>query len=75
MSILRKLWKRLHAHYWIGTRWNGYAIEVEQRCRCGEYRHHTFADIVPLGKFETRWQAGKHPNRHLATEYLDRSSK
>jgi hypothetical protein len=60
-------------HCWTGTLYNGYSVEVEQRCTfCHEYRHHTFADIVPLGKFETRWQPGRHPNRHLATERLDR---
>jgi len=76
MNLWRKLWKRLHVHCWTATLYNGYCAEVEQHCPlCGAYRHHTFEDIIPLGKFETRWHDGRHPNRHLATEWLDRARK
>lgn len=75
MNLLRAIWKRLHVHCWTATLYNGYWAEVEQRCMfCDEYRHHRFVDITPLGKFETRWQPGQHPNRHLATEWLAKPS-
>lgn len=31
--------KKLHRHKWNGTAWNCYRVAVEQKCKCGVYRH------------------------------------
>ena len=52
----------LHRHCWEDTCINPYYTATEQRCRCGEYRHHTAADLsgINMGD-EPRWHKGRHP--------------
>jgi len=64
MSISSKLrratrWLRgTHLHRFKPSGWNAYGTCIEQRCRCGEYRHHGFDDLVG----EYPWSVGKwHP--------------
>lgn len=48
-----------HLHRWDDTRHNAYGIVIEQRCRCGEYRHHYFYDLG--SRDEIRWLPGRMP--------------
>lgn len=48
-----------HRHRWTDTRLNCFGITIEQRCRCGAYRHHLFSDY--RGWDEPLWREGKHP--------------
>ena len=59
---MNALVRLLHRHRWEDTRINPYGTATEQRCRCGEYRHHTAADLhgINMGD-EPRWHAGRHP--------------
>lgn len=54
---------KFHKHKWEPTLWNDYFHDVEQKCRCGEYRHFMLKD---LKGFEIEWQKGEHPNKKLA---------
>jgi hypothetical protein len=56
MKWLRNLIKRLHRHRWEDTFVNGWAIAIEQRCRCGEYRHHRWKD---WDGEHINWQPGR----------------
>ena len=52
----------LHLHRWQATRINPYGIATEQRCRCGEYRHHTSDDLSGVAMGDSpRWHDGRHP--------------
>ena len=63
---MNALVRRLHRHRWEGTRINPYNTATEQRCRCGEYRHHTAADLhgINMGD-DPRWHAGRHPANNV----------
>lgn len=63
--MVRRLVAWLHVHRWEETLWNAWGIDVEQRCRCGQYRHHLFVNRRGFSE-EPDWQPGKHPNRHMA---------
>jgi|GEM_PF-2753577 len=56
----------LHRHIWKDTRLNPWCIATEQRCRCGEYRHHEFSDLSGMDQ-EPNWQEGRHP-KSVATD-------
>lgn len=63
--MVRRLVAWLHVHRWEETLWNAWSIGVEERCRCGQYRHHLFVNRRGLCE-EPDWRLGKHPNRHMA---------
>jgi hypothetical protein len=71
--VVRRLVARLHVHRWEETLWNAWGIDVEQRCRCGQYRHHLFVNRRGFCE-EPDWQPDKHPNRHMAKPPNDQSS-
>lgn len=63
---MNALVRLFHRHSWKDTRRN-LVVATEQRCRCGEFRHHMAADWARsvLGD-EPRWHAGRHPaNREM----------
>ena len=58
---MRRIVLHLHSCRWEATRWNGYWIEVEQRCKtCGAFRRSLWDDHKGD---EINWRDGKHPNR------------
>lgn len=57
IAIIKNLFK--HKHKWKDTRINRFFIATEQKCKCGEYRHHFWIDYKDG---EPIWRAGKHPN-------------
>lgn len=63
--VVRRLVAWLHVHRWEETLWNAWSIGVEERCRCGQYRHHLFVNRRGFCE-EPDWQPGRHPNRHMA---------
>lgn len=64
MNLIRRLLAKLHRHKWEATAHNFWGIAAEQRCRCGQYRHHTWNGYIGLGE-EPRWRPGRHPNSRL----------
>jgi hypothetical protein len=59
---MKALVRLFHSHRWEDTRINPYGIATEQRCRSGEYRHHTHADLHGINMGDNpRWHAGRHP--------------
>ena len=65
---MNRLLRLLHRHRWRDTRTNPYGIATEQRCRCGEYRHHTAADLSGINMGDKpRWHEGRHPANKGAT--------
>lgn len=63
-----------HRHKWKDTLFNRYSTAVEQRCKCGEYRHHTFKDLKNLDS-EPRWREGRHPQRRVVWESAKEMNK
>lgn len=65
----------LHRHRWRDTRINAFGIITEQRCQCGQYRHHTVADLtgVPMGG-DLPWHSGRHPRAASAASEAPRSA-
>lgn len=53
------MFKFLHKHKWETVSVNAWQISIEQKCKCGEYRHHLFKHYK--GFDEPDWQSGKHP--------------
>ena len=53
-ELLKKLFS--HRHRWIDCGWNAYSIAIEQRCKCGAYRHHKWDDVK--GR-DIAWRDGK----------------
>jgi len=57
IKLIKKIFA--HRHKWIDCGWNQWSIAIEQRCKCGQYRHHLWTDIKN-GK--PAWKEGMHPN-------------
>lgn len=59
-ALLQSLRGLFHVHWWTNTRVNPYGIGVEQRCRCGLFRHHLFRHRRGVLD-KPRWRVGQHP--------------
>jgi hypothetical protein len=59
MGYLKAFLRWWHTHRWMGSGWNYWYIETEQRCSCGEHRHHLWEDF--RGFEEPNWRPGRHP--------------
>ena len=51
----------LHRHRYRDSGWNAYGIAVEQKCKCGKYRHHLFQNLQATFGGEPDWQPGPFP--------------
>lgn len=40
--MFEEIWKLFHKHKWDTVYVNSWNISIEERCKCGEYRHHMF---------------------------------
>lgn len=49
-----------HRHRWKPSAFNVFQIAVEQRCRCGQFRHISQAPGASI--LGDSWDDGEHPN-------------
>ena len=65
--FVRRLFARLHTHHWEGSVWNKWGVAVEEECKCGASRWHSFEHLRGFGE-PPDWQEGRHPNRPSPNE-------
>lgn len=62
IRFVQRFLARLHTHHWEGSVWNKWGVAVEEECKCGASRWHSFEHLRGFGE-PPDWQDGRHPNR------------